>query len=154
MAGRKSAFRGRLFKGLHAEAAKRGMSHDDLRALCHDAYGIHSLSEMTEIDLMKLYKGWTGRGLRRKCMLPGRGEAAKTKPGEIRMASADELCELESEFAKRGLGQEGKENFIRRQLGGRLVVRTRAQFCSVLGGLRAMNRRDPIGAKESEEAHA
>ena len=145
MAGRQNAFRARLFRAVHAEARNRGMDHDDLRAYCHDNYRVHSMADMNEIDLMKIYKIWTGKTLRRKCMLPRRGEAAKSKPGEIQMASSDELCELGAEFARRRLGPDGQDAFIRRQLGGRGVVRTRRDFVSVLGGLRAMNRRDGGG---------
>lgn len=109
-------------------------------------YGVHSMSEMSEINLMKIYHGWTGKGLRRRARLPKRGEAA-ARPGEIQMASGEELVGLDSEFAKRELGEEGRENFIRRQLGGRLTVRTRRDFVKVLGGLRAMNRRDGLTGK-------
>lgn len=152
MPGRKSAFRGRLFSAVHAEAAKRGMDHDELRRVCQQNYGVHSMSEMTEVNLMKIYQGWTGKGLRRRARLPQRGEAAATKSGEVQMASGEELVELDAEFARRGLGEEGRENFIRRQLGGRLVVRTRRDFVKVLGGLRAMNRRDGGLTRKGEEA--
>lgn len=152
MPGRMSGFRGRLFSAVHAEAQKRGMDHDALRAMCHAQYGVHSMSEMTEANLLKIYYGWTGKSLRRKAKLPRRGEAAKQPQGEIQIASAEELITLDAEFAKRGLGQEGRENFIRRQLGGRGIVRTRRDFCSVLGGLRAMNKRDG-GVALTEQAN-
>lgn len=152
MAGRMSAFRGRLFGMLHAEGQKRGMDHDAIHDMCRELYGVHSMSQMREADLMQIIKGWTGKSLRRQARLPRRGEAAATKPGEVQMVSGEELVTLEAEFAKRGLGQEGRDNFIRRQLGGRGQVRTRRDFAKVFGGLRAMNKREEECGGRQESA--
>jgi hypothetical protein len=141
MAGPRAGYKARLMRAVHAEARRRGMSHDELRDMCHATYGIHSLSEMTDNNLFEIYHGWTGKTLRRRCNLPARGEAAKSRPGEVRLVSEDELCELAQEFAKRGLDEAQREAFIRRQLEGRPVVRTRREFCAVVAGVRAMNRR-------------
>jgi hypothetical protein len=51
---------------------------------------------------------------------------------------------MEAEFAKRNLGTESKRAFIRRQLRGRDVLRTRGDVVKVTAGIRAMNRRDGI----------
>jgi hypothetical protein len=116
------------------------MDHDALRDMFHKQFGVHSMSELSEIQLMQVYQGWTGKGLRRRAKLPRRGEAA-AKPGEVQMVSPEELVTMEAEFARSEMSEEGRDAFIRRQLGGRATVRTRRDFASVFGGLRGMNRR-------------
>lgn len=143
MAGRQSAFRGRLFKGVHAEAAKRGLDHDGLRDLCHRSYGVRSMSEISDSDLMSLYKSFTGKGLRRRARLPQRGEAA-ANPGVETIITGEELLELDREFAKRSMGEDSRRNFVRRQLRGRDRIVSRRDYSRVLGGLRAMNRREGL----------
>ena len=137
MPGLQSGYRGRLFKAVHAEAVKRKIDHDALHDLCVDRFAVHSMSEVTDAQLLSLYKQWTGKTLRARVKLPPRG----TEVG-IQMVSGEELIVLAQEFAKRGLGVEGQVSFIRRQLRGRDTLRTRADFKRVLGGIRAMNRRD------------
>lgn len=145
MPGLNSGRRSRLFRAVHAEAAKRGMDHDQLRDLCRASYLIHSMADMSDADLLALYKGWTGKTLRTKrAALPKKGEAAASNQDQ--MISGAELEALEAEFAKRGMGREAKSNFIRRQIGGRDTIRTRRDFARVFHGVRAMNRREGLSA--------
>jgi len=138
--GPKSGFRTRLFRAVHVEGAKRGLDHDGLRAMALEHFGVHSMADLKDEQLVAMYKGWTGKGLKRTAKLPRAGEAAAA--GAAQMVSADELEAFEMECAKRGWGVETKRNFVRRQLGGRDVIRTRRDFARVFAGVRAMNRRE------------
>jgi hypothetical protein len=138
--GPKSGLRTRLFRAIHAEAPKRGFDHDGLHDMCVREYRVHSMSEMTEQQLMSLYKGWTGKGLKSRAKLPKRGEAAAGAIAEI--VSGEDLVRLGEEFAKRGMGPEGQRNFVARQLRGRVEIRSRRDFARVFNGVRAMNRRE------------
>ncbi len=133
--------RAKLFRAVHAEAAKRGVDHDGLRDVCRQQFGVHSMGELTEQQLEGLYRNWTGHKLRRKrtTPLPKRGYA---RGGEIEMVSGEDLETLGAAFAARGWGKETQRAFIRRQLGGREEIRTRRDFWRVFSGVRAMNRRD------------
>jgi hypothetical protein len=126
---------------VHAEAVKRGLDHDALHDLARERYGVHSMSELTDEQLLAIYRGWTGKGLKRAGTLPKRGELAG-KGDEI--VSAGDLEDLAREFGARGLGADGQRNFVRRQLRGRETIRSRKDFVRVMGGLRAMNRRDGV----------
>jgi hypothetical protein len=137
MAGPKSGFRGRLFAAVHAEGAKRGFDHDGLRDLFHTNYGTRSLAQATDAQLLAVYRGWTGKTLKYMGKLPRRAEGQ-----DLQIVSGADLSDLAQEFAVRGLGEEGKAAFIRRQLRGRDVIRTRRDFVRVMAGVRAMNRRD------------
>jgi hypothetical protein len=138
MPGLQSGFRGRIFKAVHAEALRRKIDHDALHDLCTERFGVHSMSDVTDGQLLSLYREWTGKTLRNRSKLPSRG----WEGDGIEMVSGEELIALAQEFAKRQLGPEGQRNFIRRQLRGRDEMRTRKDFVRVLGGIRAMNRRD------------
>jgi hypothetical protein len=131
-----------LFHAVHAEAAKRKMEHSDLHDMCARNYGVHSMSEMTDAQLLEIYRGWTGRVLKYRGKLPTRGEAASTSSSE--MVSGEDLLALDQECAKRGLSAEGRSNFVRRQLRGRDIIRTRRDLVRVLAGIRAMNRREGL----------
>ena len=138
MPGLQSGFRGRIFKAVHAEALKRKIDHDGLHNLCVERFKVHSMSDVTDGQLLSIYREWTGKTLRNRAKLPSRA----WKSEGIQMISGEELITLAQEFAKRGLGAEGQRNFIRRQLDGRDQIRTRKEFARVLGGIRAMNKRD------------
>lgn len=140
--GPRSGLRTRLFRAIHAEAVKRRMDHDALHDLCVSGFRVHSMSELTDEQLTSLYKGWTGHGIRTKAKLPKKGEAERAP--EVQMVSGEDLIRLDQEFAKRGMGAEGKRNFVRRQLGGREVIRTRRDYARVFNGVRAMNRREKL----------
>jgi hypothetical protein len=114
---------------------KRGFDHDGLRDLAKERFGVASMSEMNVTQLLDLYKGWTGKGFVRKGKLPERGVV------ETAMVSGRDLDTLELEFAERGWGKDTQEAFIRRQLRGRVEIRTRADFSRVFYGIRAMNKR-------------
>lgn len=73
--------------------------------------------------------------------LPRKGYGTRTK-GEIEMISGEDLTLLGDAFQRRGWTPDQQRNFIRRQLNGREVVRTRGEFHKVFSGVRAMNRRD------------
>ena len=137
MPGKQAGYRNRLFRAVHAEAAKRGLDHDALHAMAKKTYGAHSMSALTDAQLLAIYRGWTGHPLRRKSELarPGWQEEPPA------MVSGEEIVTLDQEFAKRGLGDAGRRNFVRRQLRGRDQVRTRSDYIKVLHGLRAWNAR-------------
>jgi len=139
--GSKSGYRNRLFHAVHAEARKRKLDHDALHDLCCERFAVHSMSELTDTQLAEIYKGWTGKRLKRAAALPRAGEV---NDPVVRIATAADLEMMEAEFAKRGLGAEGRRSFIRRQLRGREVLRTRQDVVRVTAGIRAMNRRDGI----------
>lgn len=121
---------------LHAEAAKRKIPHEDLREM----FGVHSLSVVDVDALLRMLRGWKLR-VPRKTALPRKGDQA-LQPGTPQMVSGEDLETLARAFAQRGWGLDTQRNFIRRQLRGREVVRTVADFQRVFSGVRAMNRRD------------
>lgn len=139
MPGPKSGYRGRLFKAVHAEAEKRRMDHDALHDLVCSQFSVHSMSEATDPQLLGLYRQWTGKTLKYRGKLPQRNESS-----DLEMVSGEDLIGLDQEFAKRGITGDGRANFIRRQLRGRDQIRTRKDFVRVMGGIRAMNRRDGV----------
>ena len=143
MPGKVSGYRARLFKGLHAEGVKRGMDHDGLHDLCCREFVVRSMGDATDHQLEGLYRRWTGHTIKGRAKLPRRGEAAKAAAAG-QMVSAEEIVMLEAEFALRNLGEEGRANFVRRQLRGREQVRTRADWMRVITPLRAMNRKDGL----------
>lgn len=141
MPGLKSAFRGRLFKAIHAEAAKRKIDHDALHDLFVSRCHVRSMADVSDHDLERVYKEWTGKGLKRRTALPKRGEATADS---AQMITGEELMVLDQEFSRRAMGQDGRRTFIRRQLRGRDVIRSRRDYAKVFNGIRAMNRRDSL----------
>jgi hypothetical protein len=133
--GKEQALRAKLFRALHAEGAKRGLDHDDLRGM----FGVKSLSKVETHLLEQQLKAWTGKGLRRSMPLPRRGYAERS--GEVQMAGLDEFKTLANAFSIAGMDGEAQKKFIARQLRGRDAIRTVADFHRVFSGLRAMNRR-------------
>ena len=142
MSGLKSGFRQRIFRAVHAEAIKRKLDHDGLHDLCKSRYSVHSMSELTDGQLLGIYHEWTGKTLKRRVKLPAAGSAEKQVVEQ--MVSGEDLILLDQEFAKRNWGQETRGKFIARQLRGRQVIRSYGDFARVLGGVRAMNKRDGI----------
>lgn len=134
--------RATLFRALHAEALKRGLDHAALSDVCKTRFGVQSMAGASDEQLLSLYKGWTGKSLRRTGPLPKRGYAHRR--GAEEMISAEDIQTLANAFALRGWGPETQANFVRRQL-GRDQIRTRRDFWRVFNGLRAMNRREGIG---------
>ena len=141
--------RTRVMRALHAEGAKRGLDHEGLREMCRGKFGVASMGDLDLAQAASLYKDVTGteflvagRGPAPRVKLPERGYAAR---GETQIVSGGELELLERAFAKRGWGPATKLAFIRRQLGGREQIRTRADFQKVFRGVQAMNRRDGKG---------
>jgi len=148
--GVKDKRRAPLMRALHAEGARRGLDHADLRARA----GVASLSEMDVQALARLYLDVTGTEFlfhatkAQRVTLPPRGCARR---GSTVMASAEELELLERAMAVRGWGTDTKKVFVRRQLRGREVIRTRADFQRVFRGVQAMNRRD--GLEHARSGH-
>lgn len=143
MPGPKSGYRGKLFRAVHKEAQKRGLDHDALHDMAAAHFGVHSMSELSEAQLLGIYRQWTGKTLKVRASLPRRGEAAGADA--LRMVSGDELDALAQEAALRGWQQRTLRNFIERQLKGRAEIRTHKDWARVFSGLRAMNRRDGNG---------
>lgn len=139
--GKRSGFRTRVFRALHAEARKRGVDHDGLHEIALLRHGVRSMSDMTDEQLLGLYRAWTGKTLRRRAELPRRG---KDPVADLRMVSGEEMIALDQEFAKRGWGPETKQNFVRRQLKGRESIRSYRDWKRVFNGVRAMNRREGL----------
>jgi len=140
--GPKAGLRAKLFRGIHAEAVKRKLDHDALHDMCVREFGVASMGAMSDQQLVGLYKSWTGKGLKTRSKLPRRGEAERRPV--IGMVTGEDLTRLEMEFAARGMGLEGRKNFVRRQLGGRETIFTRRDYARVFHGIRAMNRRDGL----------
>jgi hypothetical protein len=133
----------RLMRAVHAEGLKRGLDHEALRDVCRQKFNTGSMGDLSDTQLRKIYRDWTGRTLGRSAavVLPKRGHA---KQGGLEMVSGEELELLERAFARRAWGPDTKREFIRRQLGGREQIRTRADFHRVFSGVRAMNRRNGL----------
>jgi hypothetical protein len=140
--GTKSGYRQRLFRAVHAEAKKRKLDHDAIHDMCREKFGAASMATLTEGQLLTIYREWTGHGLKRKAALPARGEVNVAAPAV--MATPADLEMLAAEAAKRGLSADGLRNFTRRQLRGRVELRTRRDVVRVASAIRAMNRREGI----------
>ena len=104
--GAKSGYRNRLFRAIHAEAKKRKMDHDAIHDMCLTRFGV-GMAKLTDMQLMEIYSGWTGHGLRRPAPLPKRGEVGATV---LQMATPEDLEMMAAEFAKRGLDEQGRRN--------------------------------------------
>ncbi len=133
----KTTRRARLFRAVHAEAARRGIDHVSLSEICRNRFGVESMGDLADDKIEDIYRSWTGHGIRGRA-LPKRGYA---KTSELEIVSPQDVETLARAFAKRGWGEETQRNFIRRQLGGRDEIRTRRDFWKVFSGVRAMNRR-------------
>jgi hypothetical protein len=144
---------GRLFRAIHAEAAKRGMDHDALRDLCREHFGVHSMGQVTESQLAGLYKSWTGHQFRsgtKAPPLPKRGYARGT---DTTLVSGGDIERLGRAFARLGWGEATQRAFVERQLRGRHEIRTRRDFWIVFSGLRAMQRRRPMVDGQTDSRH-
>lgn len=140
MAGTQAGYRNRLFRAVHAEAIKRKLDHDAVHDMCVRDFGVRSMGELTDAQLLSIYRGWTGKVLRRKAKLAD--PDWKAQPDGL--VSGDELEAIAQEFAKRGLGIDGQRNFVRRQLQGRDQIRSRKDYIRVMHALREMNARDRL----------
>jgi len=111
MSGINAGYRQRLFRGVHAEALKRGLDHDALHDLAREKYRVPSMGDLTDAQLLAMYRSWTGKKtLRRRAELANPGWQEQTEA----MVSGEEVNSIAQEFAKRGLGREGQAAFIRR----------------------------------------
>lgn len=145
--------RAKFFRGLHAEAAKRGLDHAALHELVSKRYGVDSLRKLSDAQLRDWYREFTGRGFKH-AGVPGAarrhaaGKAGRRGTPDTRnLTPAIELVDTEDlvmmrDFARMQLGwsAETLDKFIRRQI-GRDAIRTMAEFNKVLWGLKAMKRR-------------
>jgi hypothetical protein len=127
-------------RAIHAEGLKRGLDHEALRDVCRAKFGVASMAELSAGQKKQLFRDLAGKNfVTHRMRLPERGYAQQ---GKLEMISPAELETLERAFALRGWGPETKKAFVRRQLGGREEIRTRADFQRVFRGVQAMNRRD------------
>lgn len=110
------------------------MDHDDLRVLV----GCKSLADATVADLLRVLKTWTNKPFR-KGPTTRRGYG---KTGELELVSTGDLELLGRAFDRARFDDEARAAFTRRQLDGRLEIRTKADFHRVFSGIRAMNRRN------------
>jgi hypothetical protein len=148
--GKDKARRAKIFRALHAEAAKRKMDHDALRDLIHERTGVHSMADATTQQLYDLLHSWTGKGIKRTTPLPRKGCTAPEAPKQF--VSGEDLDTLAEAFNRRGWAEETRRVFIRRQLRGRETIRTVADFHRVFSGVRAMNRRDEKSTAQEKGA--
>jgi hypothetical protein len=142
--------RAKYFRGLHAEASRRGLSHDALHELARSRYGVDSLAKLTDAQLRSWYREICGRGFRHPGVASraaadaagkaGRRVASGAPPKVVRMVSGDDLAMLAELAFSIGWTREGLEKFVRRQL-SRDAIRTVAEFNRVLWGLKAQARR-------------
>ncbi len=140
--GTKSGLRQRLFRAVHAEAARRKLDHDALHDMVLARFKKPSMAKLTDGELLMIYRDWTGHGLKQPGRLPRKGEVAAGVPAE--MIDPKDLEMMAAEFAKRGMSDHGRQAFLRRQLRGRDVLRTRRDVVKVTAALRAMNRREGL----------
>lgn len=140
---RPAEIRAKLFRAIHAEGAKAGLGHEELRDACREQFGVASMGDLTLDDLQQLYHQFAGRYLRAaKTRLPRRGCARSSAVDEL--VSAEHIETLGRAFAMRGWGAKTQREFIKRQLRGRHQIRTMADLQKVFRGVQAMNRRDGI----------
>jgi hypothetical protein len=140
MAGIRSAFRARLYRGIHAEAAKARMDHDALHDMAVKNCDVHSMAQLTDDQLLWMYRQLSGgKKLKSRGKLPRQGETRQGADSEL--VSGEDLVMLDQQFAEAGFSETGKMTFLRRQLKGRDFIRTRGDLIQVMGGIRAMTKR-------------
>lgn len=137
--GPNRGFRARLMRAIHAEGKRRGLDHDALHAICLQQFQARSMADLSDAQLSGWYRHWTGKLLKSRAPRPVAGAN-----DDLQLVSGEEMIDLSQQAAVRGLSHEGLINFIRRQLRGREVVRTRGDYRRVVRGLRAMNRREHL----------
>lgn len=136
-----------IMRALHAEGAKKGLSHEDLR----EAAGVASLSALSQDDLEAVFEKIAGRkfrakhgGLKSKARRRAAGLAGGKRdpqPDVMVLVSAAELAMLDRLCDRMGWTRERLDGFIRRQLGERGRIRTVAEFNKVFQPLRIIWRR-------------
>jgi len=145
--------RAKMMRGLHAEASKRGLSHDGLHELVEKRYGVASLSQLSEAQLREWYREFSGKGFRH----PGMGSASRRRaagtagkkagsmpaPRVVELAGADDIAMLIDLAARIGWSVTALHKFVARQL-GREQIRTMADVNKVLWALKAIARRRGI----------
>jgi hypothetical protein len=145
--------RSKMMRGLHAEARKRGLSHDGLHELVEKRYGVRSLSQLSEAQLREWYREFSGKGFRHRGIAPGSrawaaGNAGKKAAPDgarkvVELAGADDIAMLIDLAARIGWSVTGFHKFVARQL-GREQVRTMADVNKVLWALKTIARRKGI----------
>ena len=148
----------RVMGALHAEAAKRGLSHQDLSERAGKRYGFASMADLDDGQLRDLFLDLTGRvfhpkhpGMRNRQRRKAAGTAGrKNAINKVVEMAATVDVEMVYQLAY-GLGwtQETIKTFIRRQLGGRDQLRTMADINKVLWGLKAIAKRKKSGASHN-----
>lgn len=143
--------RARFLRGLHAEARKRGLSHDDLHELVARKFRVDSLSKLTEKQLREWYREFTGKGFKHRGVPAGSrawasGNAGRRGPGQqkvVELVNGDDLAMLANLAAQIGWSVSALHVFIERQI-GRRAIRTMAEFNRVLWPMKAIARRKGI----------
>jgi hypothetical protein len=151
--------RSKMMRGLHAEASKRGLSHDGLHELVEKRYGVASLSQLSEAQLREWYREFSGKGFRHRGMgsasrRRAAGAAGRRQPDQpinrstdqskvIELASADDIAMLIDLAGQIGWSVTALHKFVARQI-GRENIRTMAEFNKVLWALKAIARRKGI----------
>ena len=124
--------RTQIFRALHAEGAKRGLGHEEIREIARDRFGISSMGELDIDQVRALYRQVAGRefrskhpGIRDRRRRRAAGTAGRHKgqgrSGKVVHLVRPEDVELLCQLACRRLGWSEKtlKVFIRRQLRGR-----------------------------------
>ncbi len=123
--------RTKLMRMLHAEAAKRGLSHEDLRS----AFGVESLSKASDADLTAWLRN-AGKRLRSQ-PLPRAGDHKKAT---VEFLTEENRELLDRAFESMGWDADTRRGFIMRQI-KRDKIYTNADFHRVFSGIRGMQRR-------------
>jgi hypothetical protein len=148
-----------MMRGLHAEGAKRGLSHDGLHELVAKRYGVDSLAQLSETQLREWYREFTGKGFRhagvggaarrRAAGTAGRRQAGQPVNGStdqrnvVELVSGDDLAMLADLAQQIGWSVSGLYTFVERQI-GRSKIRTMAEFNKVLWAVKAIARRKGV----------
>ena len=140
--------RKKLMRGLHAEAAKRGIAHDDLRSIA----GVDSLGKASNAQLGRAFEQLCGRPFlarhpgirdRRRRKAAGNAGHKSYESNLVELASADDLLMIRQAADRLGWGPQTLEKFTSRQLKGRSEIRTLADVNKVFQPIKRMLHRSP-----------
>ena len=150
--------RTKVMGALHAEAAKRDLSHQDLSEMAGKRYGVGSMSDLNEGKLRDLFRDLTGKpfrakhpGMRNRQHRQAAGTAGRKNANHkvVEMADATDVEMVYQLAYALGWTLQTIKTFIRRQLGGRDQLRTMADVNKVLWGLKAIAKRKKSGANKN-----
>ena len=145
----------KVMGALHAEAAKLGLSHQDLSEMAGQRYGVASMAALDDGQLRDLFLDLTGRvfhpkhpGMQNRQRRKAAGTAGRKDASNkvVEMAATVDVEMVYQLGYALGWTQQTIKTFIRRQLRGRDQLRTMADVNKVLWGLRAIAKRKKSGA--------